>query len=199
MDKQSTQESFKDITYPEKGFNELLKYFEDDFSANSSHLCLLIGEVEAAKKQALKNIAGKTDLDIYSVDANDIITQNEKESGQNIEELLENFNPDEQLLHLKNGSRLSGVYTAHSLSRIKYATPQEKYFIRKAKERGGLFVIDIDDPEEAERTIRRSAHSIINFPMPKSGLKKILWDLKHLTLQGSHLKNDRPGKVIYPS
>jgi hypothetical protein len=199
MENQLTRESFQDITYPEEGFKKLLKYFENDFSANDFHLCLLIGDVEAAKKKALKSIAGKTDREIYSVDANDIVTQNESESRQNIEDLLEDFDPEEQLLHLQNGSRLSGVYIAHSLSRVKYATPQEKYFIKKATETGGLFVVDIDEPEEAGRTIRRAAQSIVNFPVPKSGFKKILWGLKHFTLQGSHLKNDRPREVIYPS
>src|SRR5699024_7980782 len=111
---------------------------------------------------------------------------------QNIDKLLESFNTNEQFLFLQNGSRLSGVYTAHSLSRVKYATPQEKYFIKKVEQKGGLCVVDTDDPNEAGRTIRRAADSIINFPPPVSGLKKLIWNMKQASLQGSHLENDRP-------
>lgn len=192
MNKELSQQSFKDITYGDQQFQQLLEHFKHDLSDAAGHLCLLVGNAKGKKKRALKKIARESDLDVSSVDANNVITQNESDSEQNINRLLEEFNPEEQLLHLKNGSRLSGVYTAHSLSRVKYGTPQEKYFIKKAKEKGGLVVVDIDKPEEVARTIRRSAQSVVNFPPPASGLKKLIWNLKQVSLQGSHLKNDRP-------
>lgn len=192
MTTNTASNSFKDITFGEHGFDQLLDYFKDDLSPASSHLCLLIGKAKRAKKRALKQIEQKSGLAVWPIDANDIIIQNESESRQNIDELLANFDPDEQLLYLQNGSRLSGVYTAHSLSRVKYATPQEKYFIKKAEQTGGLCVVDTYDPNEAGRTIRRAAQSIVNFPPPASGLKKLIWNMKQASLQGSHLENDRP-------
>jgi hypothetical protein len=194
MDIKSTQKSFQHVVFGKDDYEELLTHFQQNNFADTYHICLLIGEAKSAKKRALKKIAEKSGLEILSVDANDIIIQNESECKQNIDNLLGNFNPEKQLLHLKNGSRFSGVYVGNTLSKVKYATPQERYFLEKVKGNSGLFVIEIDEPDDAERTIRRTAQSIVSFPPPKSGLKKMIWNLKQVSLQGSHLKNDRPKK-----
>jgi hypothetical protein len=194
MDIKTARQSFHDVTYGDAFYKRLLSHLEDFLNQKTYHLCLLIGEAKKAKKRALTQVAEKSGLELLSVDANDIIIQNEEECKQNIDSLFENFNPEKQLLHVKNGSRFSGVYIGNTLSKVKYATPQERYFLKKVKENGGLFVIEIDETDDAERTIRRAAQSIVNFPPPRSGLKKMIWNLKQVSLQGSHLKNDRPKK-----
>jgi hypothetical protein len=149
-------------------------------------------------KKALQQIAENSGKEIYSVDANDLIIQKESECKENIDELFDEFDPEKYLLHLKNGSRFSGVYIGHTLSRVKYATPQERYFLKKMQQKGGFYVIEIDASDDAVSTLKRAAQSIINFPAPKSGLKKMLWNLKQVSLHGSHLKNDRPKKYFNP-
>jgi len=197
MDIQSAENSFKDVTYGEASYHELLNQFQE-LTGESYHLCLLIGERKKLKQKAAQQIAEKSGLEIHTVDANDFITQIESECKENIDKLFENFDPAKQVMHLKSGSRLSGVYTGHTLSRVKYATPQERYLLKKIQEAGGLYIIEMDYPNDAERTIRRAAQSIINFPPPKSGLQKMLWNLKHIRINGSTIDNKRPERTYKP-
>ncbi len=192
MEIQSAQTAFRDITYGDDHFNDLLMHLQDGFPEEAYHLCLLIGECSKQKRKAFQQIAESSGREVVEAEANSIITQNEAQCRKNLNDIFERFSPDEQLLHLKNGSRLSGVYTGHTLSRVRYATPQERYFLQKLQEAGGLFVIDIDSEAGADNTILRAAQSIVNFPPPQSGLKKLLWNLKQISVQGSHIDNKRP-------
>ncbi len=193
MDIKSAEDSFQNVTYNDPSFDELLEYIRTDPQEESYHLCLFVGKPDGNKSDALQRIAENSSLDIAEVDANTIISKIESETYNKIDRVFENHMPADALLYLKNASRLCGVYTGYTHSRVKYATPQERYFLKKVQEKGGLYVVDIDTDTDADTTIRRAAQSIVNFKIPKSFFKRFFWKLRRqVTVHGYQIKTDRP-------
>jgi hypothetical protein len=200
MDIKSAEESFQNVIYDDPSFNELLEYMRTDPQEDSYHLCLFVGKTDGNKSDALQRIAENSSLDIAEVDANTIISKIESETIKKIDQVFENHMPADALLYLRNAGRLCGAYTGYTHSRVKYATPQERYFLKKLQKKGGLYVIDIDTETDADTTIRRAAQSIVNFKTPQTFFKRILWKLRRqVTVHGYEIKTDRPesysGKV----
>lgn len=192
MDIKSADSTFQDVIYGDDSFDELINHLTNHTTQSSYHLSLLIGKPGDKKDKAVKKIANATGRAITTVDANEIISKAELESFENLDYIFEKFDPGTSLLYLKNGSRLCGVYTGYTQSRVKYATPQERYFLGKVKETGGICVIDMNTSNDADTTIRRAAQSVISFPLPQSMLKKLLWKLKGVSVHGHQIKTERP-------
>lgn len=193
MDIKSAEQAFQDVTYGDNEYDQLLQQIEQDARSAPYHLSLFIGSSDDSKREAIEQIAGITGREVKTVDANDIATKIESQSQAHIDAVFEALDPADTILHLKNGSRLCGVYTGYTHSRVKYATPQERYFLKKIQEAGGLYVIEIDTDTDADTTIRRAAQSIVHFPPPQSGLKRLFWKIrKMVTVHGHEIKTERP-------
>jgi len=193
MDIASAEKKFQDVTYKDDQYEDLLKQLTNPLEQQGYHLCLLLGRYAKRKDEALEDISDSSGRDIHSVDANEIIKREEAASYENIDYLFSTLDTENALLHLQNGSRLCGVYTGYTQSRVKYATPQERYFLKEIQEFGGLYVIDIHDPNDADNSIRRAAQSIVWFNKPESRLKKLFKKVRNqLTVHGFELPNDRP-------
>lgn len=192
MDIKSAEKSFQNVSYGGDSFDELINHLATHSAELPYHLSLLIGKSGEKKDEAVKKIADATGREIQSVDANEVISKVESESFENLDYIFKKYDSYNTLLYLKNGSRLCGVYTGYTQSRVKYATPQERYFLKKVQETGGMFVVDMDTSTDADTTIRRAAQSVINFPIPQSGLKKLFWKLKGISVHGYQIKTERP-------
>lgn len=199
MEIASAQQSFKNVTYGEDSFNELLNQLASPSAASPYHLSLLVGTEGEAKGHVVKEIADATERNIYSLDANDIITKVESESFENLDYVFSKYEANHALFYLKNGSRLCGVYTGYTQSRVKYATPQERYFLKKVQQTGGIFVVDMNTSTDADTTVQRAAQSIINLPAPRSGLKRLLQKLRGVSVHGHQIKTERPERYGKPA
>lgn len=156
------------------------------------HLCLFMGLYEPDKKKALKKISKTTGKDVTRFDFNDIVSKKETETFEHIDRLFNEVVDPDSILYFSNGDKLCGAYTGFTLSKVKYATPQERCFLKKIKKIRGLIIIDIKETDNADGTMLRGAHSIIKFPLPKSPVRRILWHLKHYSLHGYDIKTKRP-------
>lgn len=195
-----TKEADNVITYQSDAFENLLT--EINNKALPSELCiiLLAGKAYNQKELALNKIkdqveeAGNTITYRHTekVDANILFTNNEAETRERIDKLFDEFKTDESILYMVNGANLCGAFTGYSLSNVKYATPQEKYFLKKAKEHKAFMVIDFETIDGIDRTLARAARSIIKFPLPTSGFKGFLARLKQVKVNGFDLNSDRP-------
>lgn len=193
MDIATAEDKFQDVIYKGDQYEKLLEKLTDPLEQQDYHLCLLMGTYAKRKDEALEDISDSSGLDIHSVDVNEIIIREETASYENIDYLFSTLDTENALLHLQNGSRFCGVYTGYTQSRVKYATPQERYFLKKIQELGGIYIIDIYDPNDADNSIRRAAQSIVWFNKPESRLKKLFKKVRNqLTVHGFELPNDRP-------
>jgi hypothetical protein len=193
MDIKSAEQSFQNVTFGEDSFEDLLNHLKTLPNEESYHLSLFIGKRQQQKEDALKQMAEAAGRDIHEMDANEIISRAETGTIANLDYAFKKYDAENTILYLKNGSRLCGVYTGYTNSKVKYATPQERYFLKKIQETNGVFVIDIETTTDADTTIRRAAQSIVDFPPSQSMLKKLLRKLKGVSVHGYQIKTKRPG------
>lgn len=192
MDLKISARKLDSITYNSDAYiefkNNLPGYLED----SPYHLSLFLGLYLADKKTALEEIARVAKKEIERIDLNAIVLKSEEETINRLDELFELYKSPDSILYFENGSKLCGAYTGFTHSKVKYATPQERYFLEKVQAFGGLVIIDIPEYTDADQTIRRAAQSVISFPLPDSRLKRFLWHLKHYSLHGYDIKTKRP-------
>lgn len=192
MDIETPSDKFKDLSYNSSAFENLVGHLSEEIDKKVHHLCLFLGLYKPNKKAAVNKLATKLNREVEFVDTSELVVRNESETIKNIEAFFAGRNESDVILFFKNGHTLCGVYTGNSHSRVKYATPEERHFLRKVKEFNGLVILDIEEFSDADKTMRRAAGSIVSFTLPDSILKRFWWHLKNYTLHGCELKTKRP-------
>ena len=158
---------------------------------SSYYLMLLVGPYRAGKKKTLSKIEDKVGS-FKEIDLRDVITLDEEECFKKIDELFKYIGETEKNLYFKNGDALAGEYTGFTYSSTRYATPQEKYLLKKIKSSEKLVLIDIEDFENIDKTLERMAQSAIIFDQPSSTFGKLFWKLKQIHVHGHTFSNKRP-------
>lgn len=192
MDIKTPENTFQDVSYGEQEYEELLQHLVDDVEKDRHHLSLFLGIYEPNKKKALKQLEKKLNKKVSIVDTSELASRIESEAYEKLDQFFEDMHESEDILYLKNGDKLFGVYTSSSHSQVKYATPQERYFLKKVKEFNGLVIVDIEEFSDADKTLRRAAHSIVTFTLPQSKLKRAFWHIRNFSPHGFELKTIRP-------
>ena len=167
----------------------------DDLNLDASYyLLLLVGPYKAGKNQLLSQVKKKVG-DLKEVDLRDIILLNEQECYKKIDELFQYIGETEKNLYFKHGDALAGEYTGFTYSSTRYATPQEKYLLNKINKSEKFVIIDLDDFENIDKTLERTAQAAITFDKPASFMGKLLWKFKRLKVHGHTFSNKRPEKA----
>jgi len=192
MDIKTPEDKFKNLTPKDEEFEEFVATLVNESQDHSHHLSLFLGVFLPDKKQALKKISDKTGLTVETIDFNDVVSRSEEETFSNLDRVFNKHKSMQSILYFRNGDKLCGAYTGFTHSRVKYATPQERYFLKKVQEYQGIVIVDITQYTAADKTLRRAAGSVISFPLPDSKMKRFLWHLKNYTLHGFELRSKRP-------
>ena len=179
------------IRYGDEMFQSYLDHIKNA-PGDSCHLSLFIGLFEPDKKKALKKVRDYTGKTIEHFNFEDLVSKIEKETFNNLDDLFEKQGGTDSILYFEQGDKLCGAYTGYTHSKVKYATPQERYFLKKIQEFDGIIIIEISENDNADLTLRRAAHSIVLFPVPKSPFRKLIWSLKHYSLHGYDIRTKRP-------
>lgn len=193
MEIKDTHKKFDSIAYNDSDYNS----FVDSLSSTDAHyLMLYIGLYENNKKKALKEVGQATGKEIKKYDFNEIVSKIESDTFEAVDELLAEIKDFDGILYFANGDKLCGAYTGFSHSKVKYATPQERYFLQQIQQFEGIVIIDITNYDSADETILRAANAIVKFPLPQSGFQRFWWHLKHYSLHGFELKTRRPERYL---
>lgn len=182
---------------------ELSDFAEDDIknyisglsniSVDSSYyLLLLVGPYQKGKKIFLSQLSGELNEKINHIDLSEVVSFDESETRKNINSLFPNFTEKGKILFFSNADRLCGAYTGYTSSSKRYATPQERYLLKKLKELEKFIIFDIQDPYNADATMRRYAHHAVIFDRPKSLFSKLTWKLGSVTFHGHEFETERP-------
>lgn len=192
MDIETPDIKFKNISYNDSSFSEWENMLTKEADQKTHHLCLFLGLYDPNKKKALEKIGKKLNRNVQIVDTDELVTEIESETFKNLDELFEGLHQSEDIIYLDHGDRLCGTYTGFTRSRVKYATPQERYFLKKVKAFDGLVIVDVDEFSDADTTLRRAAKSIVSFNLPDSKWKRFVWHLKNFSPNGYDLRSKRP-------
>lgn len=157
----------------------------------SSYLVLMTGKYQKGKEKFLKEAASVIDSEILTVDLDTVITSNEEDTYQNIDQLFQQLKGSTRYIYFANGDRLGGVYTGYSYSVERYSTPQERYFLKKINASEKIAFLDLKDPYTANPTLRRLSQAIIKFDQPKSFFNKLIWKLTQIRVNGSQFESTK--------
>lgn len=177
------------MNYKDSDYNT---FVQDLKNTELPHLSLFIGLFNPDKKKAVKEMSGVLNKEVSEFDFNDIVSKNETDTFEAIDDLFQKAVDSDDILYFLNGDKLCGAYTGFTHSKVKYATPQERYFLKKAGEYSGLVIINITEPDSADETILRAADSLVKFPLPNSPIRRILWHLRNYSLHGYDIRTKRP-------
>lgn len=157
----------------------------------SFYLLLLAGPYKAGKKTVLSQIKKKLG-EFKEIDLREIIALDEEKCFRNIDELFDYIGETEKNLLFRHGDALAGEYTGFTYSSTRYATPQEKYLLKKINGCEKFVIIDLDDVENIDKTLERFAQTAILFNGPAFFPARLLWKLKQIKVNGHRFSNKRP-------
>lgn len=192
MDIQTPDSTYQNISFEDQAFEDLKEELARTADEKKHHLSLFLGLYEPNKQKALEEIAQKLGREVKTIHTEELVSKIESVTFQRLDDLFDSIKQSDVILYFKNGDKLCGAYTGNSHSRVKYATPQERYFMKKVKQFHGVVVVDIDEYTDADKTLRRAAQSIVSFNLPDSKIQRFMWHLKNYSFHGFELKTKRP-------
>lgn len=154
------------------------------------YLLVLSGPYLAEKKRFEERIEKKVGS-LTNLDLRTLIFNDEKKSFEKIDSFFDQHSDSDKRFILRNGDVLAGEYTGHTYSTVRYATPQEKYLLKRMKENNCFIVIDILEYENIDKTLERHSANVIRFDQPHSFFGKLFWKLKQISLNGHTFANKR--------
>ena len=192
MDIQTPDNEFKNVTFGDDSFNKLQQQLEEEADLKQHHLSLFLGVYKPNKQKAVKAIADRLNREVEVVNTENLVSKIESETFDNLDAFFDDVHQSDNILYFKNGDKLCGAYTGNTHSRVKYATPQERYFMKKVQSFNGLAIVGIEEYTDADKTLRRAAKSIVSFNLPDSVFQRFMWHLKNYSTHGFELKTKRP-------
>jgi hypothetical protein len=181
----------KKLSYQDKEVSSIIDNFDDLNLESSYYLMLVVGPNEKAREDLLPRIERKVGM-YKEVDLRDIILLNEDACYKKIDELFDSIEKNRKSLLFKHGDSLAGEYTGFTYSSTRYATPQEKYLLKKIRESEKFVVIELEDFENIDKTLERYSQTIIICDKPTSAMGKFFWRLKQIHVNGHTFSNKRP-------
>ncbi len=174
------------ILYKDPSLDNFIDQLNDVNINSTCYLTVLAGPNEKDKNHFLKKISERV-AELNRVDLRSIISIDEEKSFQNINDLFKSIQSGSKTLYFSHGDILSGEYTGFTYSSNRYATPQEKYLLKKIRASEKIVFLDLHDMENITPTLSRYTQKIIRFDRPNNLLGK----LKQIHVHGSSFINKR--------
>ncbi len=177
--------------YNSPHYKDFLKEFRN-LDDSDHRLIVLAGTFTTNRKAALDELKREIIGEIVDIDLAEVITPYEDQSYQKIDECFASISGNTSLVIFRNAEQLNGAYTGFTSSVVRYATPQEKYFLKKTKEIKAPVVLEFKNQDELDRTVTRTADAVVLFKPPSSLLEKLAWKAKNVQAHGSRFLSVRP-------
>ena len=159
-------------------YKEYLKDFRNN--PDKSRIIVFAGTFAKNRKYALTQFETEAIGDTKKIFLSEYISGSEKDSYEKLDALFENLKSINSLIVFKEAEQLCGVYVGHTYSVVKYATPQEKYFIKKLKELNCSSIIEFENETHLDKTLEKAADAVVRFRVPSSKLKNFSFGLHKL-------------------
>jgi hypothetical protein len=177
------------IEFNSTAYNEFIRNYR---KSDQKRIIVFAGDFEQNRSYAIDQVQRETLGNILEIDLNEIITPFEEETYENIDSTFSDLAEDIDLIIFRNAGMLSGVYTGFTYSAVKYATPQEKYFLKKLEALSSNVLLEFDHIDQVDRMIERVADISVEFRAPASLIERIAWWAKNIRVNGSNLPSPRP-------
>lgn len=182
----SSNDTLQTLKHTDEEISAFLKNLSKQGPGNKYNLIVLAGKNKSAKKEFIRKVKKQCGNQFTEIDLRDVISSIVEESKKKIDQMIQSTGTEKYVL-LLNGDQLGGVYTGYSYSVRRYATPQERYLLKKMSETENTFFLDLDDIHTVNSLMKRHAQTLITFEYPGS----LLGRLKQITVHGHTFASNR--------
>jgi hypothetical protein len=184
----STENTFE---YNSVNYKSFLKKFRT-FDSTDHSLIVYAGPFTTNRKASLDEIKREVIGEAVEIDLAEIVTPYEEESYANIDACFESIPEDAPLVIFRNAEQLNGVYTGFTSSIVKYASPQEKYFLKNVNNVKAPVVLELKEFDQLDQMLKRTADAVVLFKPPSSFIEKMSWKIQNIHLNGTNFLSSRP-------
>ncbi len=182
----SSTDTLQTLKYSEDEISVILNNLSEQKPGGKYNLIVLAGKNKSAKKEFIRKVKKQVGDQFSEIDLRDVISTVVEESKNKIDQMIQSTGTGKYVL-LQNGDQLGGVYTGYSYSVRRYATPQERYLLKKISETENTFFLDLDDIDTVNSLMKRHAQALITFEYPGT----LLGRLKQITVHGHTFASNR--------
>jgi hypothetical protein len=185
MNKENTFE------YNSLNYKEFMKKFRN-MDSSKHNLLVYAGAFTTNREAGLDELKREIIGEAVEIDLAEVVTPYEEESYKNLDKCFSSIPEDAPLVIFRNAEQLNGVYTGFSSSIVKYASPQEKYFLKNVSKVNAPVVMEFKDLDQLDRMAQRTANAVVIFKAPSSLIEKLAWKIQNVHVHGSHFLSSRP-------
>src|SRR5699024_12780482 len=142
MEVKTADNEFQHVIYNDSQYSKLKDHLKQTAEQPQHHLSLFLGLYQPNKKKAVRDIAKNINREVKTIDTENYVSKIESDTFKKLDALFDNFDQTDVILYFKNGGKLCGSYTGNSQSRVKDATPQERYCLEKRQETTGRAIVE---------------------------------------------------------
>lgn len=177
--------------YESPQYHDFLRKFRENETKPHHSLIVVAGEFDEHRLYAIDEMKREVIGEAQELSISGVITSHEQESFNRIDELFNQVNTQSPLIIFRDAEQINDAYTGFSSSAVRYATPQERYFLSKVKEIPSPVILEFNT-EQIDGTLARQADSVILFPVPTSFLDRLAWKFRNVHVHGSRFSSARP-------
>lgn len=177
--------------YNSVNYKDFLKRFRN--LGDSEHILIAYaGPFTTNREASLDELKREVIGEPVIIDLAEVVTPYEEESYSNLDKCFSSIDEKAPLVIFKNAEQLNGVYTGFTGSVVKYASPQEKYFLNNVSKIKAPVVLEFKEFDQLDRMITRKADAVVLFKAPSSFIEKLAWKVQNIHVHGSRFLSPRP-------
>lgn len=142
---------------------------------NRGYKCLFYGPPGTGKTLTASLIGQKNRKLVYKVDLSQIVSKYIGETEKNLARIFDVAENKDWILFFDEAESLFSKRTGVQDSKDKYANQQTSYLLQRVENYNGLVILATNLKPNIDLAFSRRFQSVINFPIPNSREREILW------------------------
>ena len=142
---------------------------------NRGYKCLFYGPPGTGKTLTTSLIGKHNNIDVYRVDLSQIVSKYVGETEKNLSKVFDIAENKNWILFFDEAESLFSKRTMVGDSKDRFANQQTAYLLQRIEDYRGLVILATNLKPNIDRAFSRRIQSVINFPVPSSYERRILW------------------------
>ena len=143
---------------------------------NKGYKALFYGPPGTGKTLSASLIGKKNKLDVYRIDLSQVVSKYIGETEKNLGSIFDIAENKNWILFFDEAESLFSKRTSVSDSKDKFANQETAYLLQRVENYNGLILLATNLKPNIDLAFSRRIQSVVNFPIPSTKQRKILWE-----------------------